>query len=284
MTETRRPSRFRTPTGAPLLREVPVGTRLVLKNRALVEIVGNPGDGAWVEVRYLEVPPETAPGGPAVGATEWVFINDVNDFADDAKLSESAPASLRASGTLSSLPPAARPIMPGAIERLILKDEVEQFLYYEAALLDERRYPEWVQLMADDVHYFMPIRRNVKFGEWARENSDPESEIAWFDEGKDMLEGRVRQLMTGVHWAEEPVSRIRHLVTNVRVVGANEPEIQVSDNFFVWHNRLLDEVNLFVGRRDHVLRRDPETGFKVVKRTILLDESVLLAKVVTFFF
>ena len=38
------------------------------------------------------------------------------------------------------------------------------------------------------------------------------------------------------------------------------------------------------GRRDHVLRRDPETGFKVAKRTILLDQSTLLAKVVTFFF
>ena len=61
-------------------------------------------------------------------------------------------------------------------------------------------------------------------------------------------------------------------------------EIDVSDNFFVWHNRLLEEVNLFVGRRDHVLRRDLDTGFKVVKRTILLDQNVLLAKVVTFFF
>lgn len=171
-----------------------------------------------------------------------------------------------------------------AIERLILKDEVERFLYDEAALLDHREWEEWVNLMADDVHYFMPIRKNVKFGEWDREDSDPNNEISWFDEGKETLEGRVRQLMTGVHWAEEPISRIRHLVTNVRVLGAKGDEITVSDNFFVWHNRLLEEVNLFVGTRTHVLRRDPETGFKVVKREILLDQNVLLAKVVTFFF
>ena len=171
-----------------------------------------------------------------------------------------------------------------ALERLILKDEVEQFLYNEAALLDERRYDEWLDLIAEDINYFMPIRRNVKFGEWNREGSDPASEISWFDEGKDVLEGRVRQLMTGVHWAEEPVSRIRHIISNIRVLDVAGDEISTSDNFFIWHNRLQEEVNLFAGRRDNILRRDSETGFKVVKRTILLDQSVLLAKVVTFFF
>jgi 3-phenylpropionate/cinnamic acid dioxygenase small subunit len=175
-------------------------------------------------------------------------------------------------------------VSPQALERLILKDEVEQFLYQEAALLDERRYEEWLALIAADIHYFMPIRENVKFGEWDKENSDPASEIAWFDEGKEVLEGRVRQLMTGVHWAEEPVSRIRHLISNIRVVDVQGEEIHTSDTFFVWHNRLLDEVNLFAGRRDNILRRDPATGFQLAKRTILLDQSVLLAKVVTFFF
>lgn len=175
-------------------------------------------------------------------------------------------------------------IPAGTLERLILKDEVEQFLYGEAALLDERRYEEWIDLMAEDINYFMPIRKNVKFGEWDRENSDPASEVSWFDEGKDVLEGRVRQLMTGVHWAEEPVSRIRHIISNVRVTDVQGDTITVSDNFFVWHNRLLEEVNLFVGTREHVLRRDSQTGFKVAKRTILLDQNVLLAKVVTFFF
>lgn len=175
-------------------------------------------------------------------------------------------------------------ISPEVIERLVLKDDVEQFIYHEAALLDERRYEEWIELMAEDIHYFMPIRKNVKFGQWHRENSDPASEISWFDEGKDVLDGRVRQLMTGVHWAEEPVSRIRHIITNIRITDVQGDEVSVSDNFFVWHNRLIEEVNLFVGRRDHVLRRDPDTGWKVAKRSILLDQNVLLAKVVTFFF
>ena len=45
-----------------------------------------------------------------------------------------------------------------------LKEEVEEFLYEEADLLDQRRYGEWLDLLADDLHYFMPMRRNVAFG------------------------------------------------------------------------------------------------------------------------
>ena len=65
----------------------------------------------------------------------------------------------------------------------------------------------------------MPIRRNVKFGDWDLEFSDPETEISYFDEGKDILQGRVRQIQTGVHWAEEPVSRFEHIITNVEIAG-----------------------------------------------------------------
>jgi 3-phenylpropionate/cinnamic acid dioxygenase small subunit len=51
------------------------------------------------------------------------------------------------------------------LERLLLEREIEQFLYMEAELLDERRFSEWIDLIAEDIHYHMPIRRNVKFGE-----------------------------------------------------------------------------------------------------------------------
>jgi 3-phenylpropionate/cinnamic acid dioxygenase small subunit len=171
-----------------------------------------------------------------------------------------------------------------ALERLLLRDDVEQFLYHEAALLDERRFDDWLELLADDIHYHMPIRRNVKFGQQSRENTNAEFEISWFDEGKRTLSGRVRQIMTGVHWCEEPFSRIRHIVSNVQVVAVRDEEVDVKSNFFVWQNRLQDEVNLFVGRREDVLRSDAKTGWKVRKRLILLDQNVLLAKVITTFF
>ena len=61
-----------------------------------------------------------------------------------------------------------------AVERMLLEREIERFLYHEAELLDERRFSEWIELIADDIHYHVPQRRNVKFGEQERENSDPE--------------------------------------------------------------------------------------------------------------
>jgi 3-phenylpropionate/cinnamic acid dioxygenase small subunit len=130
----------------------------------------------------------------------------------------------------------------------------------------------------------MPVRRNVKFGDWDRELSDPESEISWFDEGKRTLLGRIRQLQTGVHWCEEPVSRVRHIISNVRVGEVNGDEVQVRSNFFCYLNRLHEEVVHYVGERRDVLRRDPVTGWKIAKRTILLDQNVLLSKAITTLF
>ena len=63
-----------------------------------------------------------------------------------------------------------------------LRDEIEDFLYFEADLLDQRRFKEWLDLLAEDLVYFMPMRRNVKFGQHAeRENTRQGEGISWFD-------------------------------------------------------------------------------------------------------
>jgi len=107
------------------------------------------------------------------------------------------------------------------ITRALLKDEIEDFLYREADLLDERRYDEWLALLADDVRYWMPMRRNVKVDDREREFTREGRDISWFDEGRETLTRRVRQIQTGIHWAEEPVSRISHLISNVQLVEIN---------------------------------------------------------------
>ena len=106
------------------------------------------------------------------------------------------------------------------IARLLLKQEIEEFLYYEADLLDERRYEDWLALVAEDVRYWMPMRRNVKVDDREREFTREGRDISWFDEGKETLARRVGQILTGVHWAEEPPSRICHMVSNVEVLQA----------------------------------------------------------------
>ncbi|MSQ26891.1 MAG: 3-phenylpropionate/cinnamic acid dioxygenase subunit beta [Dehalococcoidia bacterium] len=171
-----------------------------------------------------------------------------------------------------------------SLQRVILQHDVEQFLYKEARLLDERRLEEWLELLAEELHYWMPMRRNIKFGDWDLEFTSHETEINWFDEGKDVLAGRIRQINTGVHWPEEPVSRFEHIISNVELVGVEGDEISVNSKFFCYQNRLQDEVNQWVGRREDLLRRDPATKFKLVKRKIILAQNVMLPKVVNTFF
>lgn len=166
----------------------------------------------------------------------------------------------------------------GAVQRLLLLAEVTEFLYREADLLDERRYEEWLGLLADDYQYSAPLRMNIRHDDVAeREQTRAGAEICWFDEGKTTTELRVAQLATGQHWAEEPVSRVTHLVTNIQLQSAALPEVEVSCRFVVYRNRVADESDFLVGRRRDRLRRTGD-GWQVCRRQLLLDQSVLLAK------
>jgi 3-phenylpropionate/cinnamic acid dioxygenase small subunit len=176
----------------------------------------------------------------------------------------------------------------GLITRLLLQQEIEEFLYREADLLDERRYEDWLALVAEDVRYWMPMRRNVKVGEAEREFTRAGQDINWFDEGKETLTRRVKQILTGMHWAEEPVSRISHMVSNVRLLEVNpsiaEPaEVAVRCRFLIYRNRVETETDILVGKREDVLRR-ADGQWQIARRKIVLDQNVLLTKNLTFFF
>jgi 3-phenylpropionate/cinnamic acid dioxygenase small subunit len=174
------------------------------------------------------------------------------------------------------------------ITRLLLKQEIEEFLYREADLLDERRYEDWLALIAEDVRYWMPMRRNVKVGEPEREFTRAGQDINWFDEGKETLTRRVKQILTGMHWAEEPVSRISHMISNVRLIEVNpsaaEPaEVSVRCRFLIYRNRVETETDILVGKREDLLRR-VDGQWQIARRKIVLDQNVLLTKNLTFFF
>ena len=173
------------------------------------------------------------------------------------------------------------------LARVLLKEEIEEFLYQEAELLDERRYEEWLSLLTDDVRYFMPMRRNVKFGELDREFTREGQDISWFDEGKDTLTRRVNQILTGIHWAEEPLSRICHMVSNVQILQAtptasDAEEVRVKSRFLVYRNRVQTETDFLVGKREDLLRK-VGAQWNIAQRKIILDQNVLLVKNLTFF-
>jgi 3-phenylpropionate/cinnamic acid dioxygenase small subunit len=186
-------------------------------------------------------------------------------------------------------PAAAAPRLARDARYYETKREIEEFLYDEANLLDERRFQEWIDTLAPDLRYFMPMEYNVKFGEHAsRELTKREEHMSWFNEGKWSLGKRAEQILTGVHWAEEPLSRVCRMVSNVQLKAietnaAGEQEVDVCSRLLIYQNRCEYEQYFFVGDRFDRIRRTAD-GLKLAQREIRIHQNVLLAKNLSIFF
>lgn len=189
---------------------------------------------------------------------------------------------------VEQLPSQGTPPVPRATVPRVdveLQHEIEQFLYHEANLLDEREFQDWLELFTDDIHYWMPTRYNRLRREMETEFSAPD-ECAFFDEDKDSLSRRITRLETGMAWAEDPPSRTRHLFTNVRVIPTEAAdEFEVHANYLLYRTRLEHDVEFFVGARRDVLRRvDHGVGWQIARRKVILDQATLNAKNLSMFF
>lgn len=154
---------------------------------------------------------------------------------------------------------------------------LERFLYLEAELLDDHRFAEWLELFTDDAHYWLPTRMTRTIRERDQEVAGPDG-AAFFDDDKRFLAGRVRRLTSGLSWSEEPPSRTRRLITNIRGVTLSSGEIEVRSNFHVLRSRLERHQDSFFGERTDLLRRTPDApGFHIARRRIVLDTTTLPA-------
>ena len=164
-----------------------------------------------------------------------------------------------------------------------LRREVEDFYYAEAELLDNRQFREWFTLLADDIRYWTPIRHNA-----LEHSNDLKDELAkpgeafYFDDDKASLRIRVERVYARNAWAEMPPSRTRHLITNVRIKSDDGSAVEVHANFFVYRTRMETDQDVFVGERQDILRR-MNGSFQIARRTIILDQAVLLAKNISVF-
>ncbi|MCB4825367.1 3-phenylpropionate/cinnamic acid dioxygenase subunit beta [Roseicella aerolata] len=175
------------------------------------------------------------------------------------------------------------PPSEAALSALLLRAEIEDWLLAEADLLDARRFRDWLGLLHPDVRVAMPIARNLAPDRLpAEERTQPGRDLMWVDEGYATLEQRVRQIETGIHWAEEPASRITRILAGIRVLEADEDRVLAGCRFVLHRNRLEDETDLLIGRRRDTLLRGAK-GWRLLRREVLLDQSVLLAKNLTMF-
>lgn len=164
---------------------------------------------------------------------------------------------------------------------------IEDYYLREADLLDDRRFDAWLETIAEDVHYWMPMRCYRRVGS-AAAVMHPEKEltgprdVSLFDESKATLVLRVARLKTGKAWAEEPPSRTRRLVTNIAASHAQDELMAVRSNIAIYQTRAHAEPTVFFGRREDLLR--PTDGdFLLHRRHILLDNELHAGNLSIFF-
>lgn len=147
----------------------------------------------------------------------------------------------------------------------VTREQIEDFLYAEAALLDEWRLQEWLELLTEDVTYFVP----------ATDVPDGDAKDTLFLIADDALRvrSRVKQLLGKSAWAENPHSRTRRLISNVRIREANGETVRVTANFIVYRMR-LDQVDTYVGRYEYTLVQR-EGQLKIRERKAILDLEAL---------
>ena len=149
----------------------------------------------------------------------------------------------------------------------MLRQEIEDFLFAEAALLDEWRLDEWLALLTDDVTYIVPATD-------ARD-ADPRTTLSIISDDAKRVRARAEQLLGKHAWAENPPSRTRRLITNVRITGMDGDLILVAANFAIYRHRRHEQApRQFIGRYRHKLKQT-DAGLKIYERRAILDAEEL---------
>ena len=149
--------------------------------------------------------------------------------------------------------------------------DAHQFLVEEAALLDAGDFGGWLDLLTADIRYLMPVRVTTARGA----GFDSLADMGHFDEDLYALRKRVQRLATDHAWTEDPPSRTRHFVSNVRTFAAGHAELRVESALLLFRSRGdTREADLLSAGRTDLLRRT-EAGYRLARREIRVDESVL---------
>jgi p-cumate 2,3-dioxygenase beta subunit len=154
-----------------------------------------------------------------------------------------------------------------AIQQLhpITRQAVEDFLYDEAALLDDWRLDEWLELLTEDATYEVPSTDTP--------DGDPQNTLSLIADDKTRIRSRVSQLLGKAAWAENPPSRTRRMISNVRIRQVEGEAIYVTANFVVYRLR-FEQMDTYIGRYEYTLVQR-EGRLKIRTRKAILDLEAL---------
>ena len=147
--------------------------------------------------------------------------------------------------------------------------EISEFLFHEAVLADESRYEEWVALVTDDIHYWVPFG----VGDY-----EPGSRVSFLNDNRNRLTTRIEQLMSGRRYSQVPQSPMRRIISNIQILavhpGGGGDEYEVGSNFVLYEHAVqaTNDMRIWVGRTTHRLRRTDE-GLRIAAKKVELVNS-----------
>jgi p-cumate 2,3-dioxygenase beta subunit len=144
----------------------------------------------------------------------------------------------------------------------VSRNEIEDFLYHEAGLLDEWRLPEWLALFTEDARYEVPSTDLAA-------DASPDENLFYIADDRFRLEQRVARLMKRSGHSEQPRSKTRHLVTNVRIGANGGAGLSVTSAFAVYRTK-DGTTDLYVGRAFHDLVAGGD-GLRIRRKRCALD-------------
>lgn len=148
-----------------------------------------------------------------------------------------------------------------------LREEVEQFLFLEARLLDQAKIPDWHKLFTDDCLYWIPID----------ETRSPEECVSIVNDNAIALEERIYHLLSTTFAAQTPKSRTLHFISNITASPASDGQaIQVESNQMICELRTgdysqvgLGEIQTLLASVSYELARTGD-GLRIRKKIIRL--------------
>jgi len=148
----------------------------------------------------------------------------------------------------------------------VTRQQVEDFLYEEAALLDAWRLDAWLELLTTDAVYRVPSND--------RPTADPKDTLFIIADDINRIRARVTRLQDKNAHAEYPPSRTRRVIANVRIVGRNGSTLEVEANFVVHRFRRDERIREYVGHYRYELRSE-DCRLKIARREAIIDAMEL---------
>jgi p-cumate 2,3-dioxygenase beta subunit len=149
---------------------------------------------------------------------------------------------------------------------LVTRAEVEDFLYHEAALLDDWKLTEWQALLTDDAAYYVPPNDLPE--------GDHRTTLFLVADDRERIRQRIIRINDPNCHAEYPKSRTRRMISNVRILGVEGDLVTVAANFVCYRYRRYERIREYVGAYRYILKRTGD-GFRIKERRVLIDAHEL---------